>query len=462
MPQDIDGLIADLADIAGAGNVSADTAAYAWDALGTGRGFMGIEGLEPQPLCVVRPRNTKQVADAVRLAARRGVAVVPFGGGSGLMGGAVAVRPSIVIDMTRMSRVVEISRLDQAVRVEAGAVLRDVDGALAPERLMLGHDPWTVSVATVGGAISTDSLGYRGAKYGSMGDQVLALTAVLPDGKVVETRAGAKTSVGPDLRRLFIGAEGCFGIITEATLRAFPRPESRALRAFVFRTFEAGFEAVLNMQALGLTPAVLDYGENFSGEMYEPAPSRLYLGFEGFREEVTAAEARAVMVCQEAGGQDLGEAQAQEFWEHRHDIGDRFAERRRSGPGPSWGGSFDYVHVALPPSRVLAYRTQCIEILRKNGLRPLELGIWCWPGLFSATFMAEGQVDVCRASLAAAVDELVTRAQDLGGSMEYCHGVGLRLAHLMEREHGRGIDVLREIKRALDPLGTMNPGKLGL
>jgi len=462
MRQDIHRMIAGLARIVGDANVSADTAAYAWDALGPGRGFTGFDALEPQPLCVVRPGTTPEVAGVVRLAVQWGVPIVPFGGGSGLMGGAVAVRPSIVIDMGRMNRIAEISRVNQTVRVEAGAVLRDVDTALAPEGLMLGHDPWTVSVATVGGAISTDSLGYRGAKYGAMGDQTLALVAVLPDGAVVETHAGGKASVGPDLRRLFIGGEGCFGVVTEATLRAFPRPESQRLRAFQFPSFEMGFRAVLSMQAIGLTPAVLDCGEDFSPGAYRPGTSRLYMGFEGFREEVAAAEARAVRVCEETQGQDLGEAEAQQFWEHRHDIGDRFAERRRSGARPSSGGAFDYVHVALPPSAVLAYREECIEVLRSNGLRPLELGIWCRPGLFSVAFMAEGDAQICRPSLAAAVDELVARAQDAGGSMEYCHGVGLRLAHMMQREHGKGMEVLRTLKRALDPQEIMNPGKLGL
>src|SRR5207247_6982445 len=115
-------------------------------------------------------------------------------------------------------------------------------------------DPWSLPLATVGGAISTDSLGYRGAKYGSMGDQVLGLTAVLPDGRVFERSAPAKTSVGPDLRRLFIGSEGCFGIVTEATLRVFPQPERRILRAYGFKRFKDGVAAMVATTGIGMDP----------------------------------------------------------------------------------------------------------------------------------------------------------------------------------------------------------------
>ena len=152
------------------------------------------------------------------------------------------------------------------------------------------------------------------------------------------------------------------------------------------------------------------------------------------------------------------------YWEHRHDIGDRFAERRRAGQTQRWlppGSGFDYAHLAMRVSRVLEYRERCLEILRAHRVQPAEVGVWCHPELFSVyASYHDGPEGADR--LAAAVDEMLRLAQEMGGAMEYCHGVGVRLAHLMSRERGASLDVLRSIKCALDPKGIMNPGKLGL
>jgi alkyldihydroxyacetonephosphate synthase len=446
-----------LAQIVGADQVltGEQAAAYAWDALGAHRGF-DAEALLPQPLCVVRPVETTEVAEIVKLVCERGLAIVPFGGGSGLMGGAVAVRPSILIDTQRMNRVLDVDACAQIVRVQAGATIAAVNEALAPHGLFCGHDPWTVNVATVGGTISTDSLGYLGARYGSMGDQVLGLTVVLPDGTVVSTTATGKSSVGPDLKRLFIGGEGCFGVITEATLRVFPVPGARRFVAFGYPDFETGFRAVLRVRDAGIRPAVLDFGDDGN----EGREATLILGFEGDAGVVAAETTAAAAICSQGGGRDLGEGPGVEYWERRHDIGDRFAEGRRAGitrKAPASGG-FDFVHVSIPTSRILDYRSKAIESASRQGVRLVETGLWCLPELFSAVLATDGD----RAALGNAVDEMLRAAIAAGGSIEYCHGVGLRLAHLMDEQHGDALRVLRGFKGTLDPAGTMNPGKLAL
>jgi len=451
-----------IARIVGPANVLSGAAVeeFRWDALGPWRGYPQYDSLSPQPLLVARPRTTEEVSAIVDLAAQARVTVLPYGGGSGLMGGAIALRPSVVVDLKRMNSILEIDRENRNAQVEAGIVLETLELALNHEGLILGHDPWSLPLATVGGAISTDSLGYRGAKYGSMGDQVLGLTAVLPDGRVFERSAPAKTSVGPDLRRLFIGSEGCFGIVTEATLRVFPQPERRILRAYRFKRFKDGFAAIVEMHGIGLAPALLDYGE--SPTAVGAGTATLYLAFEGFREQGAAEERRARRICDASGGQSIGQHEARGFWERRHDIARGFAQRRRQGgarPSPA-GGAFDFVHVTLPRSRVLDYRAACGPILERHDVRVVEYGIWCWPELFSVTMTAEG--GDARDRLSRAVDEMLMLTRDMGGSIEYCHGVGVRLAHLMEREHGGGLEVMRALKSALDPQGILNPGKLGL
>ena len=239
--------VTQLTELRPSGWVSAapDTlAALARAQLRRRRAFALPAGLPATPAAVVRPRATDEVAAVVRLAAGSGTPVVQYGGGTGLMGGAVSVRPGIVLDMRGMNRVLAVSPNDRTATAEAGVVLADLATALAPHGLILGHDPWTVPIATVGGTISTNSLGYRGAKYGSMGDQVLGLEVVLPGGNVLRTRAVPRSSTGPRLHHLFVGAEGAFGVITAATLRVFPAPERREIVGLDFPSFADGFAAV--------------------------------------------------------------------------------------------------------------------------------------------------------------------------------------------------------------------------
>lgn len=408
------------------------------------------------------PRGTDDVATVLHLADELGVPVVEHGGGTGLMGGAVCLKPAIVLDMRAMRRVLAVSAEDRSVTVEAGAVLADVGAALAPHGLMLGHDPWTYPLATVGGAISTNSLGYRGGRYGSMAEQVLGLTVVLPGGTVVRTRAVPRSSTGPRLHHLFAGAEGVLGVITEATLRVFPLPERRRLLAFDFPYFEHGFAAAQAMFRSGLTPALLDFGAP-----PRQGRGRMYLGFEGLTEEVEALAARARALCREHRGIELGEDAAREFWDSRHVTAEQIQTWRRleqSEPMPGEPGSsvFDYLHVALPPSRVLEYAHRCTALFESRGIQVREWGLWYGPELLSMAITRATNTPAEFEMVVRAMDEALMLAQDLGGTMEYVHGVGIRYAHLMAREHGAGLDVLRAIKRALDPHGILNPGKLGL
>ena len=340
---------------------------------------------------------------------------------------------------------------------------------------MLGHDPWSLSLATLGGAIATNGLGYMAARYGSMGEQVLGLTVVLPDGDILRTRAVPKASAGLDLKHLFIGTEGCFGIITEAAVRVFVEPEERLLRAYSFLSFEAGFEAVAGIFALGLAPSLLDYGEvrriPGAGRLMkryhqEPGPA-LYLGFEGPRGVAASEMERADRICKTGGGADLGAEEAMGFWENRHWMAEQHARLSRRGwqrlTGLAGNMKMDFVHVAVPQGRVIEYDRRCREIMKRHGVHPVEWGLWTSPELFSMV-MVKASLTPARAGqgLSEAVDEMLALAQSMGGSMEYCHGVGLRLAHLMGEEHGKGLEVMRGIKTALDPHNILNPGKLGL
>lgn len=424
----------------------------ACDAMHPSRLPAGIEST--RPLCVVSPESAAEVQAVARLANTYRVPVIPLGGGSGLMGGAASVTPGVVLDLCRLTEV-RIRPADRMAEAGAGATIAALNAMAKPHGLMCGHDPWTVSVATVGGTIATNSLGYLGGKYGAMGDQILGLEAVLPSGDIVATRAVEKASTGPSLHGLLIGAEGCFGVVTRATLRLFPIPQARLLEGWMFDDFAAGFEAINALLQAGIRPGLLEYGDDDPIADPDP-PAALYVSYEG-PEAVAHAEAQTGReICLQSGGQALDPSEVRHFWNQRHVSGDAYARARRAGERRS-RPEVDYVHVALPPSAVLAYRRQSLKLLAARGFHVHQTGLWAHAGLFSLVYSGGGV-----AAMAEAHAQLLALAQDAGGAMEYCHGVGLRLAPLMRREHGSGLSVLQRIKRELDPNGIMNPGKLGL
>ena len=432
-----------------------------WDALSEGRLHPAKRPEVTIPFCSVLPGSTDEVRRVVLLANEERVPIIPYGGGSGLMGGALSVQAGIVVDLRRMDQILDVDTQSRSARVQAGTVLEALEKRLNRDNFMLGHDPWTLPVATVGGAISTNSMGYRGGLYGSMGEQVLGLEAVLPDGEVLRTRAVPKSSAGIDLKCLLIGGEGCFGIITEATIRIFPAPEKRVLHALRFESFEVGYNAIQEMFRLRVQPAVLDFGD---ADVKFQGGAMLYLAFEGIREIVEAEEKRALLVCEKFGAKGLPREEAERFWSDRHEIARRFMQNRRQRRERSRDGIYrDWIHVALPASTVLPFRAAAMEIAKKHGVQVLESGLWIQPELFSMPLgIHDDGTNKAQLTLEETVDELLHLVHEMGGSMEYTHGVGVKLAPLMAEEHGYGVEVMRRIKKTLDPKGIMNPGKMAL
>jgi alkyldihydroxyacetonephosphate synthase len=376
------------------------------------------------------------------------------------MGAAIAARGGIMVDASKMNQIEDISRDDMMLRAQPGVVLEDAYARLDREQLLLAHDPWTRPVATIGGAISTNSLGYIGAKYGSIGAQLLSVEAVLPNGSLLKTRPAQFSSTGFDLRRLFIGTEGLFGIITSAVVRAFPKPETMKLVSYGFSDFEKAHLSINLMRISDVRPSMIDYGE----EPGSRGESQLNLAFDGLEKEVSAQAEKAERVILECGGNKLDDADAREFWEHRHDIALMYSRRIANGtPEEEPRTKFDYIHVSLPSSKVLRFHTALLQTAREGGVNVLEVGLWQGPELLSLVLSSRAaEPKVATRKLWRTSNLIIRHAQDLGGAMEFCHGVGMKLAHLMEREHGVGLEVMRQMKKAVDPLGIMNPGKASI
>ena len=456
--------ISALKQIVGAENVLTDAYSldcYSGDALNPYRAYGAEDAFERLADAVVRPVNTKQVSEIVSWAMTENTPLIPMGGGTGVMGGTVPARGGVVVDLKRMDRILEVNAKDLTAMVEGGVVLHDLVEKLAEHGLMPGHDPYSVPIATVAGTISTNGVGYRAAAFGPMGDQVMALEVVLPDGRVIATKPVPKYSSGPNLNQLFIGSEGAFGIITKATIKVFRLPEAHAYATMSFDGFGQGFEAAAEITALGIRPTLLDLTEDDDGIL-------LHLLFEGFTEGVPVQQERAKRVCSQFGGRDVGPEPTMEYWRYRHQSAENYKRTALGKPRQvRWNRTgwraFDYLHIALPISKVLEYRDRCEQLMEGTGVRVVEYALWSRPELFSMLLTYDGEEgDGFRDRLAEVVHQVLTLAQDMGGIMEYCHGVGVKLNHLLARELGVGHDVIRDMKRTLDPAGIMNPGKLGL
>ena len=442
---------------------------YIGDALGAFRAFHSADRLSARPSVVVWPRSSLQVSRILRYAQQQRVPVVPYGGGTGVLGAAAPIEDCIVLSLDKMNGVLGVSSQDFTGTFQPGVVLADAASALGSAGMLLGHDPWSRPIATVGGAISTDGVGYTAARHGSMGDQVLGVEAVLADGEIIRTRASAKPTNGLPLNRLLVGTEGTFGVVTEATIRTFPVPEKRVIACVEFPTFEAGFLAICSLYAEQVRPTMIDYGTESGSDPQSKTDedATLYISFEGFKEDVNMQWNRALDICRRYDGVEGSPEEAMRFWRTRHGSGERYKRTVLESQDPAGArreaSSFrmDYLHVSLPISQVLEYRRNCIRLFADRGIVVREWSIWGRPEFFS--FLIEQEVDKgCETSpeLGRVVDEVLALAQQMGGSMEYCHGVGIKLAHLVAAEHGSGLDVMRRLKRSIDPNNILNPGKL--
>ena len=457
----------DLARILGGGGVASDghtLARYGGDALGSYRAFRAAPLLDRVAAVVAWPTETEQVASLLRYANSIRMPVIPYGGGTGVMGAAVATDGAIVLNLQRMNGVIDVSGADFTARLQPGVILEDAHTAMMGQGLRLGHDPWSRPIATVGGAISTDGVGCTAAAHGSMGDQVLGLEAVLANGDIITTRSVPKSSYGPSLDRLFISTEGTLGVVMEATIKAFPRPESRSMRAFVFPEFESGFNAIVTMQAEGVLPAVMDYGDEPAAD--DALEATLYVVFEGFAGHVQAHIAQAEAICARYGGRAGQPGEVEQYWCERHSSAERYRDEVLNAVDPAAARRrptsyrMDYLHMAVPISRVLEYRTRCARIFDEREIGVREWSVWGRPEFFSMLIVDErGEGDPASRNMTETVDEVLTLAQELGGTMEYCHGVGLKLAHLVPAELGIGYKTVCDVKAALDPNGILNPGK---
>ncbi len=424
----------------------------------------GLRGtLTAKPLCVVSPTAVDQVSAALAYANAQRLPVVPFGAGSGVCGGVLPPDGAVVIDMRRMNRILELNQTALLARVQAGMMGNAFEGALNAAGYSMGHFPQSIDVSTVGGWVSTRAAGQYSTRYGCIEDILLALEAVLPDGRVLRTRVGPRSATGPDLRQLFLGAEGTLGVVTELTTRIFPRPESSVAQSYSFGSMHDGLEAIRQFMRAGWRPPVVRlYDAIESARLFTAAStgdnSLLLLLSEG-PEALTAVESQACQaICLAAGGGMIGPEPVQHWLVERNQVPgfETFLERGFVLDTIEVATTWDHIH-ALYREVIAALQTvDGIVVASGHSSHSYPQGTNIY-----FTFVARPQ-DRTRAE--ATYLHCWERAMEAtlrcAGTISHHHGIGRLRVPWMGRELGEGLAVLRSIKRGLDPNGIMNPGVL--
>jgi D-lactate dehydrogenase (cytochrome) len=415
------------------------------------------------PDLVCFPATTEEVSAILKISQRHQLAVIPFGAGTSLEGHVHALAGGISLDLREMKRVLRVSAEDMDATVEAGVTRKQLDAALRNTGLMFPVDPG--ADATIGGMAATRASGTTAVRYGTMRENVLALTAVLADGRVIHTGTRArKSSSGYDLTRLLVGSEGTLAVITEVTVRLHPRPEAVAAAVCAFDSIRGAVETVIATIQLGIPMArielldevLMDAVNRFSKTSYPVAPT-LFFEFHGDSDRTVAEQAETVQaLAGEHGGHAFEWARKVEdrerLWQARHDVHyASIALRRGSRP---WS-----TDVCVPISRL----ADCLLESKADYAGapfPVTLVGHVGDGNFHVIFLIDPSSDAELAEVHRLNARIVQRALDMGGTCTGEHGIGSGKITAAEAEHGEAIAVMRSIKRALDPDGRMNPGKV--
>ena len=416
-----------------------------------------------EPDVVVFPMSTEEVSAILKAAARHRAPVIPFGIGSSLEGHVNALSGGVSIDFSKMTRVLVVNAEDLDATVEAGVTHRQLNKALHNTGLAFWVDPG--ADATIGGMAATRASGTTAVRYGTMREAVLGLTVVLADGRIIHTGSRArKSSAGYDLTRLFVGSEGTLGVMTEITVRLFGLPEAVSAAVCPFDTMEGAVQTVITTIQLGVPVArielldeiQLDAVNRYSKLNYALKPT-LFFEFHGTSQSAVAESATAVEeIAAEHGGRDFQWATTTEdrakLWTARHNAF-YAAVALRPGCKP-WT-----TDVCVPISRLAECILETQADVQQSGLlAPLAGHVG--DGNFHLIFLMDPN-DPTELPKAKAINaRLIERALAMGGTCSGEHGVGIGKMDYLQTEHGEALEVMKTIKRALDPENRMNPGKL--
>jgi alkyldihydroxyacetonephosphate synthase len=409
---------------------------------------------------VCRPATVAEVAAVVRCCHEAHMPVTAAGGRSGVCGASVPVFGGVAVDLTGVAGIVSVDDVSLIADVGAGTFGHHLEAELrAGHGLTTGHWPQSIELSTVGGWLACRSAGQYSTRYGKIEDMVVGLDVVLADGTIVHTGGFPRQSVGPDLTQLFVGSEGTLGLITGARLRVQPVPSATWRAAFGFGAFPDGIDACRRILRRGATPAVL----------------RLYDGAESARTYATDGTTCVLLVLDEADPAILAATESivneecattdrlddglvEQWLGHRNDVSALHALTEK-------GIVVDTMEIAAPWSRLADIYTNTVAALltvEHTRVATAHLSHSYTDGAcLYFTFAATPPADAIERTYVALWDAGQRAVLAGGGSLSHHHGVGLNRARFVSDALGTGLGVLARLKAALDPLGILNPGKLG-
>lgn len=485
-----------LSEIVGKDNVAADHDTRLKHSIG--KSYLDLVrycsgSLDRAPDAVIFPETAEQVAGILKWADETSRAVVPFGGGTSVVGGLEPTREGIALSMRRINRVVEVDQIAKTVRVEPGVTGPELEEKLEEFNLTLGHFPQSFEFSTVGGWIASRSAGQQSTLYGKIENLVIALRVITPSGEIqtLETPAEA---MGPDIDQVFCGSEGTLGVIVEALLRTYPLPQKRIFSCGLFRDFKDGVETIRELMQEGLRPAIVrlyDQEETSAQGVMSGHPNNmsrrakrwvanlrlraqgmrpgstclLLLGFEGTHLHTQQQSQHADRIMAMHEGMPLGHIPGEHWFRTRFDlpyIRDDLFQRGAMVDTLETSATWGKLH-ELHQDLSAAIQT-ALEANSPGGMVLSHLS-HAYPEGASLyfTFLAralKGEEETQWRQVQSAAMEVILRH---GAAVSHHHGIGrLHSAYFTKQVGKIHMDILRSIKSATDPGGVMNPGKMGL
>lgn len=430
-------------------------------------GFDATARLGGLPEAVAMPGSTEEVSKIIRLANQAGFKVIPRGAGTNLSGGSVPVHGGVVLQMSRMNRILEIDTENLTALVEPGVITSDLHGAVESIGLFYPPDPGSMTVSTLGGNVAENAGGLRGLKYGVTRDYIMGLEVVLPTGDVINT--GGKTVknvTGYDLTKLMVGSEGTLGVITRILVRLIPKPEAKKTMLVYYQTLDDAAETVSSIIAHRVIPPTLEFLDNVTircVEQYIHAglpldmEAMLLVEVDGPPSVVEEDAEKVVRICREHNAAEIQVSRTPED-SLRLATGRRAALPALARIRPT----MVLEDATVPRSQVAAMVRRVQQIAKEHDLLIGTFG-HAGDGNLHPTIVCDERDKDEMERVERAVDEIFRAALDLGGTLSGEHGIGLSKAPYMPWEmKDAGMKATIAIKRALDPNNVLNPGKMYL